>query len=71
MERRQLTGTTHFTFFLLREFTHLAFSCAVEPLRIANHVSGRPLYRWTLASEDGQSATCWVPGSIRRPFACA
>ncbi len=38
-----MTGTTHYTFFLLREFTHLAFSCAVEPLRIANHVSGRPL----------------------------
>lgn len=53
-----MTGTTHYTFFLLREFTHLAFSCAVEPLRIANYVSGRPLYRWTLASEDGRSATC-------------
>ncbi len=49
---------THFTFLLLPEFTHIAFSCAIEPLRIANLVSGRDLYRWTLVSEDGASATC-------------
>ena len=53
-----MAETTHFTFFLVPEFTHIAFSCALEPLRIANLVSGRPLYRWTLASEDGKSATC-------------
>lgn len=46
----------HFSFLLLPEFTHLAFSCAVEPLRIANLVSGRTLYRWTLISEDGRNA---------------
>lgn len=45
-------------FFLLRDFSHLAFSCALEPLRIANLVSGKSLYRWTLASEDGKTATC-------------
>lgn len=50
--------TEHFTFFLLRGFTHIAFSCALEPLRIANLVSGQPLYRWTLLSEDGKTATC-------------
>lgn len=53
-----MTTTSHFVFFLLRDFTHLAFSCALEPLRIANLVSGKPLYRWSLASEDGTSATC-------------
>jgi len=53
-----MAETTHFTFFLLPEFTHIAFSCALEPLRIANLVSGTTLYRWTLASEDGQTATC-------------
>ncbi|NEY90294.1 GlxA family transcriptional regulator [Tabrizicola oligotrophica] len=50
--------TTHFVFFLLKEFSHLAFSCALEPLRIANLVAGKPLYSWSLASEDGQTATC-------------
>lgn len=53
-----MTEITHFVFFLLRDFTHIAFSCALEPLRIANLVSGKPLYRWTLASEDGKTATC-------------
>ena len=48
----------HFTFVLVEEFSHLAFSCAVEPLRIANLLSGETLYRWSFASEDGESATC-------------
>ncbi len=53
-----MSATQHFTFFLLHDFTHIAFSCALEPLRIANLVSGKPLYRWTLASADGKTATC-------------
>lgn len=53
-----MTQTEHFSFFLLTDFTHIAFSCALEPLRIANLVSGKPLYRWSLASEDGRTATC-------------
>src|SRR5690606_28775592 len=52
------TAATHFAFLLLPDFSHLAFSCAIEPLRIANLVSGRPLYRWSLLSPDGRSATC-------------
>jgi len=47
----------HFIFAMVDEFTHLAFSCAVEPLRIANMVSRQELYRWSLASEDGETAT--------------
>ncbi len=53
-----MAKTTHFVFLLLENFSHLAFSCALEPLRIANLVSGQELYRWTLASVDGTSATC-------------
>lgn len=53
-----VTRTTHFVFFLLQDFSHLAFSCALEPLRIANLVAGKPLYRWSLASANGQTATC-------------
>src|SRR6056297_4023180 len=48
----------HLTFVLVEEFSHLAFSCAVEPLRIANLLSGETLYRWSFASEDGTRATC-------------
>ena len=53
-----MTKTSHFVFLLLEDYTHLAFSCAVEPLRIANFVSGQPLYKWSLASADGISARC-------------
>lgn len=50
--------TAHFVFFLVEEFSHIAFSCALEPLRIANLVSGKPLYRWSLISANGRTATC-------------
>lgn len=50
--------TLGITIFLVRDFTHLAFSCAIEPLRIANLLSGRELYRWRLASENGREAVC-------------
>lgn len=48
----------HFSFLLLKDFSHLAFSCAVEPLRIANLVSGKDLYSWSYISENGETATC-------------
>lgn len=50
--------TAQIVFLLIDNFSHLAFSCAIEPLRIANRVSGRPLFRWSLASADGVSAAC-------------
>ena len=51
-----VTGTQNYVFALVEDFTHLAFSCAVDPLRIANLISGRELYRWSFASADGQTA---------------
>lgn len=46
-----------YLFALVGAFSHLAFANAVEPLRIANRMSGRDLYRWALMSEDGTIAT--------------
>ena len=31
---------------------------AIEPLRLANYVAGKPLYEWLLAGETGDTATC-------------
>lgn len=45
-------------FLLLPRLTLLAFSAAVEPLRIANQVTGKTLYRWFLISEDGGPVAC-------------
>ncbi|MDD9743894.1 MULTISPECIES: GlxA family transcriptional regulator [Marinovum] len=46
--------TRWFGFLLLPEFTLLAFSSAIDPLRIANQLAGKPLYGWLVLSEDGQ-----------------
>ena len=53
----QMTGpveTRDYAFLLLPRFTLLAFSSAVEPLRIANQLTQRPLYRWRMLSQDGR-----------------
>ncbi len=46
-------STKSYAFLLLEDFTLLAFSAAIEPFRIANQLSQKPLYRWTVVSEDG------------------
>lgn len=45
--------TQTYAFVLVPGFTLLAFSSAVEPLRIANQLSQQPLYRWLVLSETG------------------
>ncbi len=40
-------------FLLIPAFSMIAFTSAIEPLRIANRLSGRSLYRWRLLSRDG------------------
>jgi len=57
-----MTTPQHFVFALVDRFTHVAFACAVDPLRIANLISGRPLYRWSYASEGGD---CDLPACDR------
>ena len=62
--QRKATQTAHeavprrFVFLLLDHFTMLSFASAIEPLRIANRVTGGPIYSWALAGEGGQYATC-------------
>ena len=47
-----------FVFLLLDRFTMLSFASAIEPLRIANRISGETLYTWKLAGEGGDTVTC-------------
>ena len=51
-------GPKQYVFILLDQFTMLCFSSAVEALRIANRMSGKQLYTWTLACEGGDVAWC-------------
>ncbi len=55
MERANNGGLPHrIGFFLVPRFSMMAFSSALEPLRVANLISGRELYRWLVYSRDGQ-----------------
>jgi transcriptional regulator GlxA family with amidase domain len=42
-------------FLLVPNFSMIAFTSAVEPLRLANRASGQDLYSWHLFSPDGQA----------------
>jgi len=44
-------------FLLLPNFSMMAFTSAVEPLRAANRQSGRELYAWRTYSVDGENVT--------------
>jgi len=45
-------------FLLLPKLTLLAFTSALEPLRVANQVTGKELYRWYVMTEDDATVTC-------------
>ena len=57
-----------FVFVLLDRFSLIAFSTAIEPLRIANRVSGARLYDWIVASESAGpvAASCGVAVQVDR-----
>ena len=61
------------TFVLLPKFTMLAFSSAIEPLRMANQLTNQVLFRWEVLSEDGKPVPCsnGVPVVVDGPFASA
>ena len=46
--------TQEISFLLLPEFSMLAFTSTIEPMRAANRMSGRTLYRWRTLSLDGK-----------------
>ena len=53
-------------FLLVPDFSLIAFAAAMEPLRLANRVAGRELYRWRITSLDGQAvvASGGVPVAV-------
>ncbi len=42
---------------LVPKYSQLTLAALVEPLRMANTVANRPLYRWRLCSTDGRAVT--------------
>ena len=51
------SGPEEIGFLLVPRFSLMAFTAAVEPLRSANRMSGRELYRWRLFSADGEAVS--------------
>ena len=46
-------GTRRIGIVLVPDFALASFSMIIEPLRIANRLSGKPLYEWSLLSGEG------------------
>ena len=47
-----------YVFLLTPMFSLMAFAAAIEPLRIANRMTRRTLYRWRLVSDGGTPIAC-------------
>lgn len=47
-----------FAFLLLPGASMLGLGAATDPLRMANHLATRPLYRWVTLTVDGAPVTC-------------
>ncbi len=43
-------------FYISNNFSMLPLIAAMDPLRIANRMSGKPLYQWAVVTENGDSA---------------
>lgn len=58
-------------FVLLPKFTMLAFSSAIEPMRMANQLTQQVLFRWSVLSDDGKPVACsnGVPIMVDGPWA--
>lgn len=57
MSPERTASLAHFAFMPLPNFTMIAFTSAIEVLRMANYLSARPLYRWSVITPDGGPVT--------------
>jgi transcriptional regulator GlxA family with amidase domain len=60
-----------FGFLMIPKFSLGAFAAAIEPLRLANHVTGETLYEWCTISLDGEPVASSSGVEVRADFAIA
>lgn len=48
----------HFGFFLIPDFSMISFAAVVDPLRMANRISGKPLYQWHFYGFHDEAVPC-------------
>ena len=65
-------------FLLINGFALMSYAAAIEPLRAANLLSGRELYRWRHVSVDGETAEAsngtrvsMIPENLLRNHSCS
>ena len=56
MTPQKIAEISHIGFLVLRNFSMIAFANAIEPLRMANYLSRKNLYRWSVISPDKSSS---------------
>ncbi|MEZ5775807.1 MAG: GlxA family transcriptional regulator [Hyphomicrobiaceae bacterium] len=54
MQQKHVPLAQHIYFLLTPKFSMIAFTMAIEPIRIANRMLGQPYFRWELVSTDGR-----------------
>lgn len=54
MKAPQQIRKSRFAFLTLPQYSAIALTNAVEPLRMANQLAGQPAYEWVIASLDGR-----------------
>jgi transcriptional regulator GlxA family with amidase domain len=59
LSRDRLANFRRFVFIPLPSFTLVSLTCAIEVLRMANHLLGTGTYEWTVVSPDGG----WIESS--------
>ena len=76
LKPRSDSETVRVGFLMLKDFSLIAFSAAVEPLRAANRLSGKPLFSWVtthISNKSVESSTgleVSVSGDINDLFKC-
>lgn len=63
------SSTAHIGFYLVPHFSMIAFASALEPLRMANQLTGVKHYRWSLISSNGEAVECSNGISIATEYA--
>ena len=56
MPIKEMSQVKHVAFLTLRNFSLIAFSNAIEILRMANYLLGEEVYQWSVITVDGQPA---------------
>lgn len=69
-EGKRMGENQHIDILVLPETNLILLASVIEPLRAANRIAGKPLYRWTLHSADGLSVetTSGIPIPVSGAF---